>query len=126
MTFKINPQLLAAGLMAATVLGPTLSPAQSVNHRRKTENTWRGATYGSAALGALGLLTHNGTMTAIGAAGTLYSGSRWQHDMRSREHLQHQRAETYSHRHFYSGKHHFIRKTTYRNGKKYYYFKREY
>jgi hypothetical protein len=124
MTITINPKLIAGGMMATAIAMPSLAPAQ-IHHRRQTENQWRGATYGSAALGALGLITHNGTLTTIGAAGTLYSGYRWQQDMKSRHSMERNRAEWYRHREFYSKGHHFVRHTTYKNGQKYYYFSRE-
>ena len=65
---KINlPNILALGLLAATALAPLSASAQ--DHRQKTKNDWRNIGLGSAALGAVGLLTGESFLTRAGAAG---------------------------------------------------------
>ncbi len=125
MTLRIDPKYVAAGLLCAMVAAPAVSPAQSIHHRRQTENTWRGLTYGSGAVGLMGLLGHNGTLTTLGAAGTLYSGYRWQEDMKSRHRMERARAQVFSHKHYSHGGHRYTRHTTWRNGQKYFYFTRD-
>src|SRR5579871_6156699 len=101
----LNTKLLATGVLG--IASVATSFGQDINHRRHTEDQWRNLTYGSAALGALGLLGGNGTMTTIGAAGALYSASRWQADMHSRNRMERQRAEIFRHDHFMSGGHRY-------------------
>jgi len=125
MTLRINPRYLAAGLLCASLGAPNLAPAQSHRHRHQQEQTWRNLTYGAGALGLMGLLGHNGTLTTIGAAGTLYSASRWNAEMNSRHNRERARAEVFSRRSYDYGGHHYVRHSKNRNGKKYYYFTRE-
>lgn len=70
------------GLVVA--LTPVTANAQSsYAHRQKTKNDWRNIAIGSGALGALGLLTKNGTLTTLGLAGAGYSAYRYEQDRRS-------------------------------------------
>jgi hypothetical protein len=125
MTTRIDPKYLAAGLLCASIAAPTLTPAQSYHHRHQQENTWRNLTYGASAVGLMGLLGHNGTVTTIGAAGTLYSAYRWQQEVKSRDSRERARAEVFSRSAYDYGGHHYVRHSKMRNGQKYYYFTRE-
>jgi uncharacterized protein YcfJ len=89
----MKAQKRLAVLLFALMLGVSLVFAQSVHHRRKTENQWRVGTYAGAALGAIGLATHKDTLTAIGAATAGYSGYRWSKDIKSRHRLERLRRE---------------------------------
>jgi hypothetical protein len=100
MQLKIAPNALVAGMVLAiaSLSIPASAQHHSIRHREKTENSWRKATYGSAAVGALGLITHNRTLTALGAAGTAYSGYRWQDDLKHRHRMQRNRWYRMHHR----------------------------
>lgn len=66
-------------LVAATAALPAMSLADwrdGHHHRQEVRNDWRNLEIGSAALGVLGLIGHNDTLAAVGAAGALYSGYR--------------------------------------------------
>ncbi len=76
----------AAAAMACAMALPATSSANyqsAMKHRQQTKNTWRNLGYGAAALGVYGLLTHNSTMTWLGAGGAAYSAYRYEGDRRS-------------------------------------------
>src|SRR5947209_14538238 len=94
---KFKAQL--AGLMTAAVMVTAVMPAMPAaaqsSHRQKTKNDWRNASIAGGALTAAGLLTHNNTLTAVGAVGGLYSLSRYEHDRKSQSREDHERARLY-------------------------------
>lgn len=121
----MNIKAQLAALMTAAVVTTAVIPAipaaaQSSEHRQKTKNTWRNAAIGGGALTALGLLTHNNTLTGVGAVGGLYSLSRYEHDRKSQSHIDHQRAAFYERSSFTRNGHRYVRRTVTRNGHKYY------
>jgi hypothetical protein len=124
----IGASLVAAVFMGGAVLAPVTANAQdwqdAHNHRQQTKNTWRNVAIGSGVLGVLGFATHNNTLGIAGAAGALYSASRYDHDRRSENRIDRQRANYYGRTDFNYGGHHYHRKTVYRNGQKYYQFVR--
>jgi hypothetical protein len=82
-------QSIVAIALGAVLMVPSIAGAQSY-HRQNQKNQWKDLAIGAGALGILGALTHNDTLTAIGAAGALYSayrydadgqcyGERWEH-----------------------------------------------
>ena len=118
-----------AGLMTAAVVATALIPAmpsaaQDSSHRQKTKNNWRNAAIGSGALGIYGLLSHNNTLTAVGAAGGLYSLNRYEHDRKSQSHMDHQRAAYYERSSFRRNGHRYVRRTVTRHGQRYYTYDR--
>jgi hypothetical protein len=72
---------IAVLAIGAAMMAPTLSSAQNW-HRQSQKDTWKNLAIGSGAVGLLGILTHNDTLTAIGAAGALYSAYRYDADGR--------------------------------------------
>ena len=86
--------LLKIAVLSVMVLGialPSVAEAQSrsqLQRRQQQKNQWRNVAYGSAALGALGLINKNSTLTLLGAAGTAYSAHRYEQDRRSQRRLQ--------------------------------------
>ena len=124
----MNIKTQVAGLMTAAVIATAVAPATPVmaqsRHRQETKNTWRNAAIGGGALSVLGLLTHNGTMTTLGAAGGLYSLSRYEHDRKSQSRADHERARLYERRSFTQNGHMYVRRTVTKNGHKYYQYVR--
>lgn len=122
---------LLAGLLAVSMVGgmmatPTIANAQSraSRHRQKTKNEWRNLAYAGAGLGLIGALNHDSTLTFLGAAGAIYSADRYERDRKSQSRLDRERAMYFARGHFTRNGHEYRRYTTYRHGRKYYYFKR--
>lgn len=119
--------MLALSMMGAMVAAPTNAQAQSASqlkHRQQQKNQWRNIGIGSAAVGLLGLLKHDNTLMFAGAAGALYSANRYEQDRRSQSRMQRARAAMFSKKSYTRNGQRYVRHTTYKNGKKYYYFKR--
>ena len=122
---------LLAGLLAVSMVGgmmatPSIASAQSAasRHRQKTKNDWRNAAYLGAGLGVLGALNHDSTLTFLGTAGAIYSADRYEHDRKSQSRIDRERAAYFARGYYTRNGHEYRRYTTYRHGKKYYYFKR--
>lgn len=122
---------LAAAAALIVMVGSTLLPltasaqsTSSIRHRQEKKNEWRNLTIGSGALSILGLLSGQGTLALIGAAGALYSVDRYEKDRKSQSKLEKQRAALYSRTSFTKSGHRYVRKTVHKNGKTYYTFVR--
>jgi hypothetical protein len=122
---------LIAGALAFSMIGgmvatPSIATAQSSasRHRQKTKNDWRNGAYLGAGLGVLGALNHDSTLTFLGAAGAIYSANRYEHDRKSQSRIDRQRASYFARGYYTRNGHSYRRYTTYKNGRKYYYFKR--
>jgi hypothetical protein len=61
--------------MAVSIMSPIAALAS-----QQTKNDWRNLAGASAAVGVLGLATHNKTMAGAGLAGAAYSGYRYEQD----------------------------------------------
>ena len=109
--------------MASVILAPTTATAQDWR-RDKTANEWKTIATISGAIGLLGALNHDDTLTFAGAAGALYSTYRYDQDRRSRDRCDNTRAEYFDHEYFYRDGQRYERKTVWRNGQKYYQFVR--
>ena len=125
----IGAHLLAATMLGGILLTPLSAGAQNwrdvaSHHRQQTKNQWRNIAIGSGALGLYGLLKHDNTLTFLGAAGSLYSLSRYEHDRKSQSRIDRARASYFSRPSFYRSGHRYTRKTVWRNGQKYYQFVR--
>ncbi len=121
----IVASLLAAAICAVGMAAPITAKAQSSSdnaskHRQKTKNDWRNIAIGSGAVTAYGLIKHNKTATIVGAAGTLYSLNRYEHDRKSQSKIDHDRANSYGRTSYMQNGHRYVRKTVTRNGQKYY------
>jgi hypothetical protein len=114
----------AAGVMLAPITASAQSRQDQSNHRQDTKNQWRNIGIGSAAVGVLGLLKHDNTLTFAGAAGALYSANRYEQDRKSQSKIDHARADMFSRNSFDRNGHHYVRKTVNKNGHKYYQFVR--
>ena len=119
--------------LAAIALGGAVVPAPAIaqdwrdreSHRRQQKkNEWRNIGIGSAALGVLGLLKGDSTLTFAGAAGALYSAHRYEQDRKSQSKTDRARAAMFGRTSFTRDGHRYVRKTVYKNGKKYYRFVR--
>jgi hypothetical protein len=122
---------LAIGGIALGVAAPSMVQAQSlkdleklIDRRQDKKNEWRNIAYVSGGLGILGLLKKDNTLFFAGTAGALYSAYRYEQDRKSQSKLQRTRAAYFSRPYFYRDGRKFVRKTTWKNGKKYYYFAR--
>jgi len=120
---------LTKGMLALVIgfsaLGaPVSAHAQSSKHRQEKKNEWRNLAIGSGALGVIGLLRHDNTLFFAGSAGALYSAWRYEQDRKSQSKADRARAAYFSKSYFYRDGHKYTRKTTWKNGKRYYYFAR--
>lgn len=125
----MNIKAQLAGLMTAAVVAAAAIPAmpaaaQDSHRRQQSKNNWRNAAIGAGAVGLYGLLRHNNTLTAVGAAGSLYSLNRYERDRHSQSHMDHQRAAMYQRSSFRRNGHRYVRRTVTRDGQKYYKFVR--
>lgn len=123
---------LRAGLLAAMMLGtmtvtPLAANAQRSNEsarRQKKKNEWRNIAIGSGALGVLGLLKKDNTLTFAGGAGAVYSLYRYEQDRKSQSKIDRARASYFSKPYFYRNGKRYTRQTVMRNGKRHYQFVR--
>ena len=116
--------LLGGSLVAPLTVNAHSGPKGASQHRQETKNNWRNIAIGSGVVGLVGLLKHNNTLTFAGAAGTLYSLSRYEHDRKSQSKTDHARAQYFSKSYFKRDGHRYDRKIVTRHGKKYYQFVR--
>ena len=123
--------ILAVGGIAFGVAAPVVVQAQSlgdldraVNRRQQKKNEWRNIAIASGGLAVLGLLSKDSTLTFVGATGALYSAYRYEQDRKSQSKLARTRAAFFSRGYFYRDGRKYVRKTTWKGGKKYYYFVR--
>jgi hypothetical protein len=123
---KAIRNLLAFVALAAIVSAPSTVPAQSrdsqIKHRQKTKNDWRNLSYLSGAVGLFGLLKHDNTLFFAGTAGALYSANRYEQDRKSQNKTKRARATVFGKTSFTRDGVRYVRHTTTKNGKKYYYF----
>jgi Ni/Co efflux regulator RcnB len=94
------------------------------HHRQETKNEWRNIAIGAGAVGVLGLIEHDPTLSILGGAGALYSLNRYEQDRRSQSREDRLRAEYFSHPYFYRDGVRYDRHTVTRNGRRYYQFER--
>lgn len=96
--------------------------ATQSSRRQKTKNEWRNLAIAAGALGVLGLLKKDNTLTFAGAAGALYSAYRYEQDRKSQSKIDRARAAYFSKPYFVRNGKRYDRKTVVKNGKKYYQF----
>jgi len=120
-----------AGLLAFTMIGtqalPTFADAQTKrqsDQRQKMKNEWRNFAYAGGGLAVLGLLTKDSRLTLIGSLGGLYSAYRYEQDRKSQSKMDRARAALYSRRSFVENGYRYDRQTKWKNGTKYYTFKK--
>jgi hypothetical protein len=121
--------LLAMGGIALGAAAPAMVNAQSlkdleklIDRRQDKKNEWRNIAYGAGGLGVLGLLKGDRTLFFAGTAGALYSAYRYEQDRKSQSKLARTKAAYFSRPYFYRDGKKYVRKTTWKNGKKHYYF----
>jgi hypothetical protein len=122
--------LMACALAASTGLtaaAPTYAEAQTkqqLDRRQQKKNEWRNFAYAGGAIALYGLLNKNSTLTMAGLAGALYSAHRYEQDRKSQSAMQRSRAQLFSRSSITQNGVRYVRKTVWKNGKKYYTFVR--
>lgn len=122
-TFRTTLLAMACFAVAApSFAGMTYgNPAPAVVQKK---DEWKKIGIASAAAGLLGLLTKNGTVTTLGAAGALYSAYRYEEDRKSTNRRDRDRARLYAKKTIWVDGHKYKRKTVKKGGKTYYQFVR--
>lgn len=92
------------------------------DRRQDTKNEWRNIAIGAGAVGLLGLLKGDNTLTFGGAAGALYSLHRYEQDRKSQNSLDRARSNYFNRDHFYRDGVRFDRREVTKNGQRYYQF----
>jgi hypothetical protein len=124
---KLTTLTLVASSLA---IAPTIqaqskkSKRAQIQRRQQTQSEWQKFAYGSGAVGLLGVLGRNNTLTFLGAAGALYSAYRMEEDRKSTDRARRQLAELYGRRYVMRNGKRYERRTVWKNGKKYYTFVR--
>ncbi len=123
--------MIASGVavltMGAFTLAPVMAHSQESwrsHHRRQEQNEWRNLAIGAGAVGVLGALNHDDTLTFVGGAGALYSIYRYNQDRDSDDRRMRLRAMYFSHPYFYRDGDRFERRHVWRHGQEYYQFVR--
>ncbi len=115
--------VLAVGF--ATSMPITVSAQTSQAQRRqKSKNDWRNLAYLGGGVAIVGLLSKNSLLTLLGTGGGLYSAYRYEQDRKSQNKTDRNRAALYSRKSFNANGYHYTRQTKWKNGKKYYTFKK--
>ena len=128
-TIRVLSTLMAGAALIGVVLTPLTahaqrSPQQEAQRRQHAKNEWRNIGLAAGGLSILGLLKNDKTLTFVGAAGALYSASRYEKDRKSQSKAARARAKFFSRRTFYRDGHRYDRHTVVKNGKKHYQFVR--
>lgn len=126
---RIYAALTAVAVCAVTMTAPIVASAQrglddASHHRQKTKNDWRNIAIGSGAVTAYGLIKHDNNVSILGAAGTLYSLNRYEHDRKSQSKIDRARADRYGRSSYMDHGHRYTRHTVNRHGQKYYTYQR--
>ncbi len=111
--------------MAFGAMSPAFAQAPTnaeIERRQRMKNEWRNIAAAAGLLAVIGLLKDDGTLTFVGTTGALYSLHRYEQDRKSHDRLRRLRAEFFSRPYFYRNGVRFNRRTTVKNGKRYYYF----
>ena len=119
--------VLAAIAMAGILAAPISATAQSqaeINRRAQKKNEWKNLGLASGAVALIGLLTKKDTLILIGAAGALYSADRYEKDRKSQSKMERARAAAVNRGWITHNGKKYVRRTVYKNGKKYYKFVR--
>lgn len=112
--------------VAAMVALPGAAFAQRREERRReTMSQWQKLGYAGAALGVLGQLSRDKTLSYVGIAGGLYSTYRMEEDRKSRDRDRQLRAQVWGQREFYRNGVRYERRTVRRHGHTYYKFVRD-
>ena len=107
--------------MASAILVPAAANAQDYR-REQTANEWRNIAVISGAIGLLGALNHDDTLSFAGAAGALYSSYRFNEDLKSVNRYDRARAQYFNRDCFYRDGHRYERREVWQHGVKYYQF----
>jgi hypothetical protein len=115
---SIAAKFATLGLAASMAVLPAVSSAQTraeLQRRQQMKNQWRNVAIGSAALGVLGLIKKDRTLTIAGAAGTAYGLHRYEQDRRSQRRLEDNR---YSRNGNYNDRYSYYSRDAYGSSKK--------
>lgn len=120
----ICANLLAVIAVVGVMLMPATASAQSwlereYHRRQQMKNEWRNIALGAGVLAVIGLLKDDKTLFFSGTAGALYSAWRYEQDRKSQSKLARARAAYFSKPYFYRDGKRYVRKTVWKNGKKY-------
>ncbi|HEY3330492.1 MAG TPA: hypothetical protein VGK19_10755 [Capsulimonadaceae bacterium] len=83
---KLTSVLAAAAIMGTAILTPVSAHASN-----DSKNQWRNLGVAAAVIAGIGLLNHDKTLTAIGAAGAIYGASRYEQDRSNQSDWNHDR-----------------------------------
>jgi hypothetical protein len=116
--------VLSISLLAPLAFVPSVAYGQrsEYDRRQQTKNEWRNIAIGSGVLALLGLINDDKTLMFAGTVGALYSAHRYEQDRKSQNRLNRFRAQVFSRSSFTRDGYRYVRKTKWKNGKKYYYF----
>jgi len=89
---------------------------REIAHRQQTKNTWRNVAIAAGALGVLGMVKHDKTLTVAGAATAVYAAYRYEQDRKSQSKAARDRAAFWSRPHYERGGVRYERRTVYRDG----------
>lgn len=92
--------------------------------RQDSKNEWRNIAMGAGALGVIGLLNKDNTLTFAGALGALYSLQRYEQDRRSQNSYDRARSRYFDNEYFTRDGVRYNRRTVTRNGERFYQFER--
>jgi hypothetical protein len=118
--------ILTSGLCALAIGGMTMAPVSvsAASPPVQKQDEWKNIAIGAGALGLLGLLKKDSTLTFVGTAGALYSLYRYEQDRKSNSRIRRLRAAYFSKPSFVRDGVLYERRLVTRNGKQYYQFVR--
>ena len=111
-------------LLAVALTVPATAGAQQ-RRRQQTRSEWQKLSYAGAALGILGQLSKDKTLSYLGTAGGLYSLYRFNEDSKSINRSRRERATFYNQDHYDMNGQHWNRVVVTRHGRQYYKFVRD-
>ena len=125
---KTFTKLLTIALLTTALVTPSTAFAQKrqtrreIERRQKTKSDWQKLGYAGAALGLLGQLGKDKTLSYVGTAGALYSLYRFNEDSKSQNKTRRERAEFYGRESYTRKGVRYERKIVTRHGRTYYTF----
>ncbi len=116
----ITKTLTIAFLVVGMAIPMTAEAQRS--RRRQTQSEWQKLGYAGAALGILGQLSRDKTLSYVGTLGGLYSLYRFNEDTKSLDRDRNLRAQFYGQEYIERNGRRYKRRIVHRNGRDYYQF----